>query len=61
MGADLFAQFPEEVDQANEILGYSLSDLCINGPEEQLRSNSIYPACPLFSQLFACSSDISDE
>ena len=27
MGADLFAQFPEEVAEANEILGYSLSDL----------------------------------
>ena len=54
MGADFFAQFPEEVAQANEILGYSLSDLCINGPEEQLgQTQFTQPALYLVSYLHA--------
>ena len=54
MGADLFSQFPEEVAEANEILGYSLSDLCINGPEEQLgQTQFTQPALYLVSYLHA--------
>ena len=54
MGADLFAQFPEEVAETNEILGYSLSDLCINGPEEQLgQTQFTQPALYLVSYLHA--------
>ena len=50
----LFAQFPEEVAEANEILGYSLSDLCINGPEEQLgQTQYTQPALYLVSYLHA--------
>lgn len=36
MGADLFSQFPVEVSRANEILGYSIEDLCVNDPKQQL-------------------------
>lgn len=36
MGNELFAQFPELVQQADAILGYSLQTLCIDDPEEQL-------------------------
>lgn len=36
MGQDLFDKFPEEVAQADEILGYSVKDLCCNGPLEKL-------------------------
>ena len=54
MGADLFAQFSEEVVQANDILGYSLSDLCVNGPEEQLgQTQYTQPALYLVSYLHA--------
>lgn len=54
MGADLFAQFPEEVVQANDILGYSLSDLCVNGSEEQLgQTEYTQPALYLVSYLHA--------
>ena len=54
MGTDLFPQFPEEVAEANEILGYSLSDLCINGPEEQLgQTQFTQPALYLVSYLHA--------
>ena len=28
MGAELFAQFQEEVKQAQELLGYSIQELC---------------------------------
>ena len=54
MGSELFENFPEEVAEANEILGYSLSDLCINGPEEQLgQTQFTQPALYLVSYLHA--------
>ena len=40
MGRELYNQFPTAkavFDEANEALGYSLTDLCFNGPEEQLK------------------------
>ncbi|MCE5315568.1 MAG: ACP S-malonyltransferase [Armatimonadota bacterium] len=39
MGKDLYESFDEArvlFDQADEALGFSLSDLCFNGPEDQL-------------------------
>ncbi|MCL9683773.1 ACP S-malonyltransferase [Legionella maioricensis] len=36
MGGDLFSQFPQQVKQANEVLGYSIEELCINDPGQQL-------------------------
>ncbi len=36
MGADLFPKYPEYVKQADELLGYSIVDLCLNDPEELL-------------------------
>ncbi|HAD21573.1 MAG TPA: [acyl-carrier-protein] S-malonyltransferase [Opitutae bacterium] len=36
MGAELFEMFPKEVAQASETLGYSIRELCIEGPEEKL-------------------------
>lgn len=36
MGAELFELFPEEVAQASETLGYSIRELCIEGPEQKL-------------------------
>jgi len=36
MGADLFPQFPSIVEEASSILGYSLEELCLKGPEERL-------------------------
>ncbi len=54
MGAELFDQFPEEVAKANEILGYSLSDLCLNGPEEKLgQTQYTQPALYFVSYLQA--------
>lgn len=40
MGKDLFETFPEArqaFEKADDILGFSLSDLCFNGPEADLR------------------------
>lgn len=36
MGADLFDAFPDEVALASESLGYSIKELCLEGPEEKL-------------------------
>lgn len=38
MGADLFSLFPNELKKANELLGYSIEDLCLNDPNQQLSS-----------------------
>jgi len=40
MGKDLYDNFPESkkvFDQADEILGFSVSELCFEGPEEELK------------------------
>jgi [acyl-carrier-protein] S-malonyltransferase len=40
MGRDLAQTFPiarRTFDEANEVLGFDLAELCFNGPEEQLR------------------------
>ena len=40
MGKDLFGRFPEArrvFEEANEVLGYDLIQLCFQGPEEELK------------------------
>jgi len=36
MGKELFSHFPEQVRQADRILGYSIESLCLEDPEQQL-------------------------
>lgn len=36
MGKELFQQFPELVKKADEILGYSIEELCLEDPEKKL-------------------------
>jgi len=36
MGGELFDQFPELVMQADEVLGCSIKDLCLNDPDKRL-------------------------
>ena len=36
MGKDLFSRFRDQVAVADEILGYSVEDLCLEGPEDKL-------------------------
>ncbi len=36
MGGELFDQFPELVKQADEVLGCSIKDLCLNDPDNRL-------------------------
>lgn len=36
MGSDLFPQFPDRVQQANTILGYSIQNLCLDDPNDEL-------------------------
>jgi [acyl-carrier-protein] S-malonyltransferase len=53
MGEDLFGVRPDLLgSSADEILGFSLQDICLNGPEEELtRTNHAQPA--LFALSFA--------
>ncbi len=44
MGKDLYESFPESkaiFDKADKVLGFSLSDLCFQGPAERLKSTVI--------------------
>ena len=56
MGADLGAAFPAAravFEQADEVLGFSLSALCFDGPEEELkRTLNTQPA--VFTVSWAC-------
>ncbi len=36
MGGDLFDEFPELTQKADEILGYSIKELCLNDPNKEL-------------------------
>lgn len=40
MGESLFPLFPELVDKADQILGYSLADLCLNDSQKQLNNTA---------------------
>jgi malonyl CoA-acyl carrier protein transacylase len=56
MGSDLFDDFPKEVSLVTDLLGYSLSELCLKGPEEKLgQTQYTQPALYLVSYLHASS------
>ncbi|MFI7011800.1 ACP S-malonyltransferase [Streptomyces sp. NPDC050145] len=48
MGRDLFARFPDLVREADDVLGYSLSRLCLEDPEGHL-GNTRYTQPALFA------------
>ena len=56
MGKDLYDSFPEAkaiFDRADKILGFSVSDLCFNGPLEELtKTNNCQPA--IVTMSIAC-------
>lgn len=52
MGKDLFDEFPEYVEKANEILGYSIKDICLNNLNGLLNQTeytqpALYVVCTL--------------
>ena len=54
MGADLFERFPDIVKQANDQLGYGLSDLCLEDSDGKLSQTQFtQPALYLVSYLQA--------
>ena len=54
MGADSFNRYPEIVEQANQQLGYSLSQLCLEDPDSKLgQTEFTQPALYLTSFLDA--------
>ena len=58
MGKDLYDSNPlakELFDKANDILGYSITDIMFNGTDEQLKETKItQPAVFLHSVISAC-------
>ena len=44
MGRDLFDEFPEQVALADEVLGYSVRDLCLDDRHGQLDLHTVRPA-----------------
>ncbi len=56
MGRDLYessAAAKAVFDEADAILGYSISDICFNGPEEKL-TGSIYCQSAIYTMSMAC-------
>ena len=54
MGIDVFDRFPDLVEQANAELGFSLSNICLNDPNDQLgQTQFTQPALYLVSYLEA--------
>ncbi|GAA2063038.1 hypothetical protein GCM10009801_06620 [Streptomyces albiaxialis] len=52
MGKELFARFPEETALADEVLGYSIEELCVRDPERLLaRTEYTQPAVYVVSAL----------
>jgi malonyl CoA-acyl carrier protein transacylase len=53
MGQELFVKYAEHVDQANNVLGYSIADLCIRDQERRLnRTRFTQPAIFFVSCLY---------
>ncbi|MEN5092576.1 ACP S-malonyltransferase [Pseudomonas protegens] len=53
MGGELFDEFDCYTRQADEILGYSIKDLCLNDPQRQL-NNTLYTQPALFTVNTLC-------
>ncbi|GAA2311707.1 ACP S-malonyltransferase [Streptomyces violaceusniger] len=48
MGKELFASYPHLVRQADAVLGYSIDELCLRGPESRL-SDTRYTQCAMYT------------
>jgi [acyl-carrier-protein] S-malonyltransferase len=56
MGKDLFQTYPESrqlFEKADQVLGFSLSKVCFDGPEEELKKTSITQPALLVTSLAA--------
>jgi len=52
MGKDLFDHFPKHVKTADKVLGYSIKEICLNGPEDKLsQTNYAQPALYVVNAL----------
>jgi malonyl CoA-acyl carrier protein transacylase len=53
MGKELFSQFPEITAKADEILGYSITTLCVEDPDQRLNQTQYtQPALYTVNALF---------
>lgn len=52
MGKDLFDQFPKHIKTADNVLGYSIKEICLKGPEDKLsQTNYAQPALYVVNAL----------
>lgn len=52
MGADLFTEYPDIVMIANDVLGYDITDICLNNPDNKLnQTNYTQPALYVVNYL----------
>lgn len=52
MGADLFTEYPDIVMIANDVLGYDVTDICLNNPDNKLnQTNYTQPALYVVNYL----------
>ncbi|MCP4021287.1 MAG: hypothetical protein GY729_05550 [Desulfobacteraceae bacterium] len=45
MGNGLFERYKDQVEKADEILGYSIKTLCLEEFDRKIKPDSIYTAC----------------
>ena len=60
MGADSFDRYPEMVEQANQLLGYSLSELCLEDPNGKLGQTEFTQPALYLASLLDAKSRIED-
>lgn len=49
MGKSLFSKYPEYVKKSDEVLGYSIEELCLNPENKLFEYDRIYPTCFIFN------------
>ena len=60
MGSELFDRYPELVAEADEILGYSIKELCIENPDEKCQDSvkNAYPYCRKYLDCRFCAASL---
>jgi malonyl CoA-acyl carrier protein transacylase len=60
MGGDLFRRHPDLVRQADEVLGYSVEELCLLGPSERLSDNRFTQPAMYVVNALSCLDELAN-
>jgi len=60
MGSDVFERFPKECEIASNILGYSIVELCLQNPNNQLTSTKYSQPAIFFVNALKCIAQMED-